>query len=85
MSEISLDTAADRITAVQDAGNQYTANMEEIQNDLVVDSNNSLGAMVGGQVRITETDTEFQVTQGIPNAVSKATKTAAAAVKQAGG
>ncbi len=85
MGNIQLDTAAERITAVGTAGDNYVANMEDIQNDLVVEANNSLGSMVEGQLRIVENDTEFQVTQGIPNAVSKSVKTAAAAVKQAGG
>jgi hypothetical protein len=84
-----LDSAFDRTSAAETAGNTYTIAMEDIRNNIDTGANNdtgtSLGLMVKSQLEITEAETMYQVTQGLPNTVSKAVKTAAAAVKQAGG
>lgn len=88
MAEVSLETAADRTTAAKDAGDTYTSTMETIRDEIdngADSSGTSLGVMVQSQLEITEADTLYQVQQGIPNNVSKAVKTAAAAVKQAAG
>ncbi|NDC82279.1 hypothetical protein EB093_01255 [bacterium] len=87
MADVNLDYANDRTTAAKDAGDTYTTSMESIRNTIAADSGSgtSLGVMVQSQLQITEAETMYQVKQGIPNNVSKAVKTAAAAVKQTAG
>lgn len=85
---LDLVTAADRTSAAQAAGDDYTGAMEDIRDaiDSGADSTGtSLGTMVKSQLEITEAETMYQVKQGLPNNVSKAVKTAAQAVKQAAG
>lgn len=86
MADVSLETAADRVGAAEDAGDTYQTTMEDIRDTIDSGSDSagtSLGVMVSSQLQITEADTLYQVQQGIPNNMSKAVKTAAAAVKQA--
>ena len=88
MAALSLDTSSNRLDAAQAAGNDYTADMTRIRNTIdsgSASNGTSLGTMVKSQVEIVEAETMYQVKQGIPNNVSKAVKTAAAAVKQAAG
>jgi hypothetical protein len=88
MAALNLDTAADRTSAAQAAGNDYTTAMEGIRDTIdsgAATTGTSLGTMVQSQLEITEAETMYQVKQGLPNNVSKAVKTAAQAVKQAAG
>lgn len=88
MPDLKLETAANRVSAAQTAGADYQKEMEGIRNTIDAGSDKagtSLGTMVAAQLQITEADTMYQVKQGIPNNMSKAVKTAAAAVKQAAG
>ena len=85
MAEVGLNIASERITAASNAGELYTSDLEEIRDTLDDDSSSgtTLGAMVGAQLSLTETETVYQVASGIPNKVSKSVAAAAAAVKSA--
>ena len=88
MPALPLDTATNRLDAAQAAGKDYTDAMTLIRNNIdsgAGTTGTSLGTMVKAQLEITEAETMYQVKQGLPNNVSKAVKTAAAAVKQAAG
>ncbi len=88
MAALKLETSADRTSAAQAAGNDYTADMTKIRDTIdsgAASTGTSLGTMVKSQLEITEAETMYQVKQGLPNNVSKAVKTAAQAVKQAAG
>ena len=82
---VDLDTSSQRIGAAQQAGDQYTLDLETIRNNLDAadESGTSLGTMVSSQLRLTEAETAFQVRSGIPSKASKAVKQAADKVAQA--
>ena len=87
MPEVELDKSDDRITAGQDAGDTYVEQLETIRNDLDAADNTgtTLGTMVGATLRMTETETRYMVTSGIPKKVSSSVQAAAGDVKKASG
>jgi hypothetical protein len=87
MADVSLDISSDRTAAGKAAGDTYTTELETIRDDLDADDNSgtTLGSMVEAQLGITEAETRYQVSAGIPNKVSKSVGAAAQGVKQAAG
>jgi len=85
--DLSLEFASERVDAVQAAGDTYTEDLETIRDNLDADdeSGTTLGTMVSSQLKLTESETAYQVRSGIPNKVSKAVKGAADEVKRAAG
>ena len=80
----ALDKAGERITAGKEAGDDYTQDLETIRNDLDADddSGTTLGTMVQSQLKLTETETRYQVRAGVPTKATKAVKAAADEVKK---
>ena len=87
MADVALDISSERTTAGKTAGDTYTEELEDIRDTLDADdaTGTTLGAMVQAQLSITEAETRYQVSSGIPNKVSKSVGAAAQAVKQAAG
>jgi len=85
MADVQLDIAPERIEAGKIAGENYTAGIESVRNELDADdgSGTSLGKMVKGQLTMTELDTRYQIELGAPMKVAKAVNEAAKAVKSA--
>lgn len=87
MADVALDISTERVSAGKDAGDTYTTQLEDIRDTLDADdaSGTTLGSMVSAQLSITEAETRYQVSAGLPNKVSKSVGAAAQAVKQAAG
>ena len=86
-AEVSLDTADERISAVQDAGDTYTEDLENIRNtlDKADGSGSQLGTMVKAQLEMVESETKYNVRAGIPKKVSTSVQQASGDVKKAAG
>ena len=83
---LDLTTADTRTQQGIDAGNTYIENLTSIRNELVSEADGaSLGAMVGAQLQMTETETQYMVEAGIPKKASSAHQAAAQEVKKAAG
>ena len=81
-----LTTANNRVEQGIDAGTTYIENLSSIREELVgQDDGASLGAMVGAQLQMTETETQYMVEAGIPKKASSAHQAAAQDVKKASG
>jgi len=84
--EYSLASAAERIDAGEDAGDNYIEKLETIRNELNNAGNGaSLGTMVGAQLEMTETETTYMIESGLPKKASSANMQAAQEVKKAAG
>ncbi len=84
---VQLDTSTLRTDEALSVGNQYTTDLESIRNTLDQENNSgtTLGTMVQSQLKLTESESRYQVRSAIPNKVSKAVKAAAGDVKSAAG
>ena len=84
MADVELDQAAERTQAGKDAGDNYTAELETIRDNLDAadGSGTTLGKTVEAQIKMTEAETTFQIQSGIPSKVSSAVKDAAKKVAQ---
>lgn len=86
-SDVHLDTATDRVTAGQSAGDTYVKSLESIRDDL--DNPNkhgtTLGTMVSSQLQMTEAETKYMVQAGLPKKVSTVVQQIAGEVKKGGG
>ncbi|MFT5170433.1 MAG: hypothetical protein ACI9BD_000200 [Candidatus Marinamargulisbacteria bacterium] len=87
MADVDLDKSDQRITAGTKAGDDYTVKLESIRNklDADADAGTTLGTMVGAQLEMTEAETRYQVTAGIPKKASSSVAAAAGDVKKAAG
>lgn len=84
--DYSLASAAERIDAGGEAGDNYIEKLETIRNELNNDGNGaSLGTMVGAQLQMTETETNYMIESGLPKKASSANMQAAQEVKKAAG
>ena len=83
----NLDFASDRITAIQQSGNDYITDLESIRTNLGGGNaaEVTLGAMVGAQLDMTETETKYMVRSGMPKKASTTNNQAAQEVKKAAG
>ena len=84
-NHVELDIAQDRINAGIAAGDEYVSKLESIRDELTVTEGATLGTMVGAQLKMTETETEYMVEAGIPKKASGANMQAAQEVKKAAG
>ena len=86
-AEVPLDISTERITAGIDAGDTYTGELESIRDtlDAADNSGTTLGTMVGAQLQMTEAETRYNVTAGIPKKVSSSVNAASNDVKKAAG
>jgi len=84
---VDLDKSSQRTAAGEEAGNQYTTDLEDIRDTLDNPDNSGteLGTMVEAQLKMTESETRYQVRAGIPKKVSSSVKGAADDVKRASG
>lgn len=84
MPDVELDISTERVQAGQDAGDTYIEGMEQVRDTLDRDDNSgtTLGQMVSSQIAMTEIETIYQVTSGIPIKASKAVKAAATKIAQ---
>ena len=81
-----FSTAAKRIDAGEAAGDEYETKLESIRDSLVgVGAQTNLGRMVGAQLSMTEAETRYQISKGLPSAASKAAKAAAGGIAKAAG
>mgnify|MGYP001478208113 CR=1 FL=1 len=86
MATVNLKSAAERVSAGQEAGDSYISALESIRDTLTDDGNGaSLGTMVGAQLEMTEVETRYMVESGIPKKASGANQAAAQEVKKAAG
>lgn len=83
--EVKLDTASERIALGQEAGTTYAGKLSSIATELRADKGVDLGTMVSSQLKLTESETNYQVTGGIAKAGSGKVKEAAGEVKKVGG
>ena len=84
MSNVQLDTGAERTAAAEAAGTDYVSTMEDIRNNLADPATGSnLSQLVGAQLELTNAETEYQVKLGTPTKASKAALEAAKGVKSA--
>jgi hypothetical protein len=81
----NLDNANERIGAVEASANQYVNDMESIR--LAVSNENAvtLGTMVGAQLSMTQTETQYTTERASAQKVSAANQAAANDVKKAAG
>jgi len=86
-ASVPLDEATQRIAAGEAAGTTYVSNLESIRDELSVDGAGgaTLGTMVGAQLKMTETETQYMVEAGIPKKASSSHQAAAQDVKKASG
>lgn len=67
-----LSIASERISQGIEVGDDYNPDLESIRDDLVGDPDGaSLGHMVGAQLQVTEVETAYQVTSGLPKMPNK--------------
>ena len=87
MPEVELDKSNERIEAGTAAGDKYTDRLESIRDKLddTENAGTTLGTMVGAQLEMTEAETRYQVTAGIPKKASSSVAAAAGDVKKAAG
>lgn len=83
--QIDLGTAAQRITAMKDAGDNYEDALEGIRNELNSAEGTTLGTMVQAQLEMVHAETEYLVASGIPKKISTSVNSAAQEVKKAAG
>ncbi|MFC1751948.1 hypothetical protein ACFL96_00930 [Thermoproteota archaeon] len=84
----SLLSAQDREQLAKLAGDDYTDNLETFRDELDEGPDTegtSLGKMVETQIKMTEAETRYQVTLGIPTKASKAVKGGSDEVKRQAG
>jgi len=82
---VDLDTAAQRVDAIKDAGDTYEQTLEDIRDTLNSESGTTLGTMVQAQLEMVHAETEYLVTSGIPKKVATSVNSAAQEVKKAAG
>ena len=81
-----FSTAASRIGAGEEAGDTYETTLESIRDNLVGQGGQTnLGRMVGAQLSMTEAETRYQISKGLPSAASKSAKDAAGGIQKAAG
>jgi hypothetical protein len=86
MADLELEQAQQRIEAVEEAANLYVEELSSIRNELDNGTTGTtLGVMVGAQIKMTEAETKYAVTVGIPKKISSAVQAAANDVKKAAG
>jgi len=80
-----LELASERIEAQVEAGDDYVDKLESIRDNLDTDEGTTLGTMVGAQMEMTETETQYMVRTGVPKKVASSVQQAAGDVKKSGG
>ena len=86
MATVNLKSAAERVSAGQEAGDSYISALESIRDTLTDDGKGaSLGTMVGARLEMTEVETRYMVESSIPKKASGANQAAAQEVKKAAG
>jgi hypothetical protein len=86
MPDLELEQAQQRIEVVEEAASLYVEELSSIRNDLDNGTTGTtLGVMVGAQIRMTESETKYAVTAGIPKKISSAVQAAANDVKKSAG
>ena len=85
MANSDFSKAESRIAAGTAAGEEYEQTLETIRDNLLQDTGQSLGQMVGAQLEMTEAETKYQVSKGLPTAASKAVKSASDEIKKTAG
>ena len=84
--QADFSSATNRINAGEAAGDEYETKLESIRDNLVgSNGQTNLGKMVGAQLSMTEAETRYQVSKGLPSAASKAAKDAASGIAKAAG
>jgi hypothetical protein len=81
----NLDNANERIEAVTASANQYVNDMESIRQDVSDENAVTLGTMVGAQLSMTQTETQYTTERASAQKVSAANQAAANDVKKAAG
>ena len=77
-----LNAAASRVSAGQDAGNDLVSEYTVFQTELLADTGESLGKIIGTQIDMMESDRKFQVGVAFPKKVSQAAQSEAAVIKK---
>lgn len=85
--QVNFDIASKRINEGEKAGEQYVSKLESIRESLADDgaTGSTLGTMVGAQLKMTETESQYMVEAGLPKKASAAHQAAAQDVKKASG
>lgn len=84
-ADIKLDRSTDRTAAGKTAGDTYETDLETIVNTLNNKDGQSLGELVESQLKMTEAETKYNVTSGVPGKATKVVNDASGRIKQQGG
>ena len=83
-AEIKLDRSTDREGAGKTAGDTYETDLETIVNTLNNAQGQNLGELVESKLKMTESETMYNVTSGVPGKATKAVNDASNKIKQQG-
>jgi hypothetical protein len=85
MAEVAaegLNAAAGRVEGGQESGNDLVSEYTVYQSELLDDTGESLGKIIGTQINMIESDRKFQVGVAFPKKVSNAAQAEAGEIKK---